>query len=163
MLPPNGYEMSLGTEYVKKFNNNCPSKQSNFYKLMREALFNFYQITGGYHGDMFLRNMFIIHSSNKNKTVKNIKIIDYDSHINFKNNYRNKCIFQLFQQIQNEFDGSLNRLRERHNGTFSRKAGANNQSYFSNKESIAFNMNSRIMRPHTQNFIFPSKLLLENI
>ncbi len=69
--------------------HGCPSPE--FYNKLRQAIEDFWRITGGYHGDL--------HSSNIGIHNGKIKIIDYGSHKKFKTRINENTCFDDFIRI----------------------------------------------------------------
>ena len=85
-------------KYWKK--ETCPTSQDRILKMYADLIFNFYQITKGWHGDLHADNIQVIM---KNGVVTRMCVIDYGSHTPFKNpSNLNKmtCLDQVLEKIE---------------------------------------------------------------
>lgn len=68
--------------YVSKF----PEQKQSFLRALRKTLLRFYKLTGSFHGDLHFENVLVI-LSKKNRSLKQIKIIDYGNTVPIQKDY----------------------------------------------------------------------------
>jgi len=78
-----------------------------FIETFIKLLFNFYQITEGWHGDLHNRNIQVVRQKGAGLKIIKMAIIDYATHVPFKRSIRSKKLSDLgeiFEQINSEFE-----------------------------------------------------------
>lgn len=104
------------SKYLKEyFPNSCPSRESNFYKKLSDTLFNFYKISGSYHGDMHEGNVYVFLNP-KTKKVEHVKLIDYGSTFPIRNKNKLKslrCLSDILKQINEQHKENVKQIEQR--------------------------------------------------
>lgn len=94
-------------QYLK---GTCPAPASGspFFIKLKEALFNFWNITKGYHGDLHKENMVVLLKNNGE--ISHIQIFDYGAHKRFKESTKSTCFEEYVDQIDREFKKRYNKV-----------------------------------------------------
>jgi hypothetical protein len=96
----------LSAYILQKYGKSCPIKSDPILTMLNKSLFEFYKITGGYHGDLHQNNIVVVTKKNSNiKTAKPLYVLifDYGAHVRFKTKVPCKTLLDVFKKINSEF------------------------------------------------------------